>query len=280
MSCKRMRRFFWIVSLVLLLAVCFLIEKSQIGASEAGWHDRTETNASFSITIVNDINTFNSRLKPSQGFSCVLNFLQKKILFDTGGDGATLLGNMAEMGIDPKEIDLVILSHNHPDHVGGLRGFLERNVEGTIYMPGSFAKKAEEIARLAGAKWVEINEPREISPNLFTTGILGREIREQSLVLKTPNGLVVITGCAHPGLITVLQRAKEIGHDEVYLLLGGFHLGGHSASSIESIIQEIRAFGVRKVAPCHCSGVLARELFRQHYGQDFIDVGVGKIISL
>src|SRR4030043_1904868 len=133
MSCKRMRRFFWIVSLVLLLAVCFLIEKSQIRANEAGWHDRTETIASFRITIVNDNNTFNSRLKTSQGLSCGLNFFQKKILFDTGVDGATLLGNMAEMGIDPKKIDLVILSHNHPDHVGGLRGFLERNVGATIY---------------------------------------------------------------------------------------------------------------------------------------------------
>jgi len=279
MGWKRMKRFFWIVSLVLLFAVCPLIEKSQIGASEAGWHDRTEANVSFRITIVNDINTFNSRLKPSQGFSCVLNFLQKKILFDTGVDGATLLGNMAEMDIDPREIDLVIFSHNHPDHVGGLHGFLERNVGATIYMPGSFAKKAEEIARLAGAKWIEINEPREIFPNLFTTGILGREIREQSLVLKTSNGLVVITGCAHPGLITILQRAKEIGQDEIYLLLGGFHLKEHSASSIESIIQKIRDLGVKKVAPCHCSGNLARELFRQHYGQDFIDIGVGKIVS-
>jgi 7,8-dihydropterin-6-yl-methyl-4-(beta-D-ribofuranosyl)aminobenzene 5'-phosphate synthase len=280
MGWKRMMRFFWIVWLVLLLAACSSIEKSQMGAGEAGWRDGIETNVSFRIAIVYDNNTFNPRLKPAQGFSCVVNFLQKTILFDTGGEGPTLLGNMAKMGIDPREIDLVMLSHNHPDHVGGLPGFLERNAGGTIYLPGSFAKKSEEMARLAGAKWVEVNESREISPNLFTTGILGREIREQSLVLKTSNGLVVITGCAHPGLITILQRAKDIGRDEVYLLLGGFHLEGHSASSVESIIQRIRDLGVKKVAPCHCSGDLARGLFRQHYGQDFIDVRVGKIISL
>jgi 7,8-dihydropterin-6-yl-methyl-4-(beta-D-ribofuranosyl)aminobenzene 5'-phosphate synthase len=280
MGWKRMIRFFWIVWIVLLLASCSSIEKSQMGAGEPGWRDRSDANASLRIGIVYDNSTFNPRLKPANGFSCLVNSRQKTILFDTGGNGPTLLENMAKMGIDPREIDLIMLSHNHPDHVGGLPGFLERNAGETIYLPGSSAKQSEERARLAGAKWVDVYESREISVNLFSTGILGRQIQEQSLVLKTSNGLVVITGCAHPGLITILQRAKEIGRDEVYLLLGGFHLEGHSASSIESIVQRIRDLGVKKVAPCHCSGDLARGLFRQHYGQDFIDVGVGKIILL
>ena len=146
--------------------------------------------------------------------------------------------------------------------------------------PGSFSKESEERARGVGAKWVEVNGAREISENVLTTGILGREIKEQALILKTSCGLVVMTGCAHPGLITILRRAKEIGRDEVYLLLGGFHLEGQSAASIESIIRRIKEFGVKKVAPCHCSGDLARGLFHQHDGQDFIDVGVGKVISL
>jgi 7,8-dihydropterin-6-yl-methyl-4-(beta-D-ribofuranosyl)aminobenzene 5'-phosphate synthase len=280
MRWKRMIGFFQIVWIVLLLVSCSSIEKNQMGTGEPGWRDRSGADASLRIGIVYDNKTLSPRLKPANGFSCVVDVRQKTILFDTGGNGPTLLENMAKMGIDPREIDLVMLSHNHPDHVGGLPGFLERNSGETIYLPGSSAKQSEERARLAGAKWVEIYEPREIAMNLFSTGILGRQIQEQSLVLKTSNGLVVITGCAHPGLRTILQRAKEIGRDEVYLLLGGFHLEGQSASSIESIVQTIRDLGVKKVAPCHCSGDLARGIFRQRYGQDFIDVGVGKIISL
>jgi len=268
------------LGIVLLLAACSPIEKSKMGANEAGWHDRMEANVSVRIAIVGDNKTYDPRLKVGVGFSSVVNLSRKTILFDTGADGPTLLGNMAKMGIDPKEIDLVVLSHNHPDHVGGLPGFLERNAGVTLYLPGSSAKKSEERARGAGAKWVEVTGAREITENVFTTGILGKEINEQALVLKTSYGLVVMTGCAHPGLITILRRAKEIGRDEVYLLMGGFHLEGQSAASIESIIRRVKEFGVKKVAPCHCSGDLARGLFRQHYGEDFIDVGVGKIISL
>ncbi len=280
MRLEKMIRFSQIVSIVLLLASCSSIEKSQMGTGEPGWHGRSGADASLRIGIVYDNKTSSPRLKAANGFSCVVDFCQKTILFDTGGNGPILLENMAKMGIDPRKIDLVMLSHNHPDHVGGFPGFLERNSGGTIYLPGSSAKQSEEKARLAGVKCVEIYEPREIALNLFSTGILGKQIQEQSLVLKTPNGLVVITGCAHPGLRTILQRAKEIGRDEVYLLLGGFHLEGQSASSIESIVQTIRNHGVKKVAPCHCTGDLARGLLRQHYGHDFIDIGVGRIISL
>jgi len=276
----KMIRFFQSVLIVLLLASCSSIQKNQMGTVEPGRHDRGGVNASLRIDIVYDNKTLNPRLKAANGFSCVVAFGQKTILFDTGGNGPTLLENMDKMGINPRKIDLVLLSHNHSDHAGGLPGFLARNSGVTIYLPGSSAKQSDERARLAGAKSVEIYDPREIGLNLFSTGILGTQIQEQSLVLKTSNGLVVITGCAHPGLKTILQRAKEIGRDEVYLLLGGFHLDGQSTSSIESIVQTIRNLGVKKVAPCHCTGDLARGLFRQHYGQDFIDVGVGKNISI
>ena len=104
-----------------------------------------------------------------------------------------------------------------------------------------------------------------------------RSFHEQALALKTTEGLVVITGCAHPGIVNMVRKAREItGEERVYLGVGGFHLRGETPSRIESIAQELRLLSVRKVAPCHCSGDGTRKLFRERFEADYIESGVGK----
>jgi len=106
-------------------------------------------------------------------------------------------------------------------------------------------------------------------------------IKEQSLVITTSKGLVIITGCAHPGVVNVIRTAKEIVPDDrVYLVMGGFHLSGASSAQIESIIDSFVELGVERVAPCHCSGDEARRLFEERYGEDYIESGVGKRVPL
>ena len=131
----------------------------------------------------------------------------------------------------------------------------------------------------ASTTLVEVDEAIEISDGIYTTGQMGAGVIEQALVLSTPQGLVVVTGCAHPGIVEMVGRAKEVGGDEVYLVLGGFHLGGLNQAKVREIIANFRRLGVQKVAPCHCTGDKAIGLFRDAYRGDFIRNGVGTVLA-
>lgn len=231
------------------------------------------------ITVVYDNNTYDPRLQTAWGFSCLVEAGEATILFDTGGDGAILLGNMATLGSDPQSIEAVVLSHIHGDHTGGLRDLLGAGARPTIYVPRSFpARFKAEVRSLTTL--VEVTGLAEILPGIYTTGEVGSGIVEQALAVETPEGLVVITGCAHPGVVEMVRRAKQIGEDEVYLVLGGFHLGGASQRKIRRIIADLRALGVRRVAPCHCTGDKAIKAFADTFGADFIQNGAGCVMTV
>ena len=239
----------------------------------------TETAGRMKMTVVYDNNAYDPRLRTAWGFACLVERGDLILLFDTGGDAATLLSNMETLGLDPAEIDIVVLSHIHGDHVGGLGGILAVNEETTVYLPRSFPASFKEQAK-SYAHVVEVHEPMEIAEGIYTTGEMGAGIIEQSLVVATDPGLVVISGCAHPGIVNIVAKAKETMREEVHLVMGGFHLGGASQATIEGIVEDFRKLGVQKAAPCHCSGDRAREMFAAEYGEDFIEAGVGKVLDI
>ena len=239
----------------------------------------TETAGRVKMTIVYDNNEYDPRLRTAWGFACLLERGDLTLLFDTGGDAVTLRSNMETLGLDPTEIDIVVLSHIHGDHTDGLGGILAVNEETTVYLPRSFPSRFKEQVK-THARVVEVHEPVEIAEGIYTTGELGARIIEQSLVLVTGRGLVVITGCAHPGVVNIVAKAKEITNEEVYLVMGGFHLGEASEAAIGGIVEDFREMGVQKAAPCHCSGDLARSLFERAYGEDFIQMGVGSRLEV
>jgi 7,8-dihydropterin-6-yl-methyl-4-(beta-D-ribofuranosyl)aminobenzene 5'-phosphate synthase len=109
---------------------------------------------------------------------------------------------------------------------------------------------------------------------------MGLGILEQSLVVETNRGLVVITGCAHPGIVEIVAEAKEMRGQEVHLVMGGFHLVRVSEATIREIVEDFRELGGQKVAPCHCSGDLARSAFEAAYEENFILAGVGKRLEI
>jgi 7,8-dihydropterin-6-yl-methyl-4-(beta-D-ribofuranosyl)aminobenzene 5'-phosphate synthase len=125
-----------------------------------------------------------------------------------------------------------------------------------------------------------VHDAVEICQFVYSTGELGDGIKEQSLVIETAQGLVVITGCAHPGVVNIVRQAKELAGGEVYLVLGGFHLGNTSTAEITGIIEDFQQLGVQKAAPCHCSGDVARRLFDEAYGEDFNPAGVGSRLEV
>jgi 7,8-dihydropterin-6-yl-methyl-4-(beta-D-ribofuranosyl)aminobenzene 5'-phosphate synthase len=221
-----------------------------------------------------------SGLQTAWGFAAVVEGLEKTLLFDTGGDGALLLANMKEMGIDPEMIDGVFLSHAHGDHAGGLDRFLRRNPSVTVFMPASFPRRFQRAAAEAGGYVVTISAATKLFEGTYSTGPMGRATEEQALVLDTPKGLVIMTGCAHPGIVDVAREAKRQRGKEVRLLMGGFHLLRHSKSRIRATIDALEALGVVQVAPSHCTGDRATAMFRKAWGKDFLDGGCGAVIEL
>lgn len=231
------------------------------------------------LTILYDNNPYDYRLKSSWGFSCLIELEEKKILFDTGGDGQTLLENMRILNKDPKTIGIVILSHIHGDHTGGLRSLLREKSTLKIYVPESFPQNFDRAVKNYRATVVRVNAPLEICQGFHSTGEMGHGIKEQSLLIDSAKGIILVTGCAHPGIVEVIKRAKTIGRQNIYMVVGGWHLSSAGEREIKGIIDTFLRVGIQKVAPCHCTGDRAMAMFKSEYGENFIRAGAGRIIK-
>ena len=245
----------------------------------AGGTEKIEQSQLRLHVVFNNV-PYKAGLKTSWGFSCLIEGLDETILFDTGGNGDILLSNMQRLGLDPEGVDAVVLSHIHTDHTGGLGAFLAHNPDVTVYMPESFpASFQQEVIRL-GAATEAVSRPRQLMASVYSTGEMGWTIKEQALIVDTREGLIVITGCAHPNVADMADQAKTYLGKNIYLLMGGFHLGGSSDTEIRAIITHLKALGVKKVAPSHCTGDNAIRMFRDEWADDFVEGGLGAIIEL
>jgi 7,8-dihydropterin-6-yl-methyl-4-(beta-D-ribofuranosyl)aminobenzene 5'-phosphate synthase len=198
------------------------------------------------------------------GFSCIVE--EEKVLFDTGGDVATLLYNMRKFMINPRNISKIVLSHEHGDHTGGIQ-ILDHCGEVEVYVPRSFSSQLK--SRIASRPNVNLNQvggPQEICERILTTGELGKITKEQSLTVKTGKGLTLITGCAHPGLENMLQVASKFG--EIYAVVGGFH-GFNKLEGLK---------GIRLIVPCHCT-THKREILRL-YPESSVECSAGRVIEI
>ncbi len=233
----------------------------------------------LTITILYDNNPFDEQLKTAWGFAALVEYRGYTLLFDTGGDGPTLLSNMDILEVEPTRIQSVVLSHTHGDHTGGLAALLEAGIHPTVYLPPSFpASFKQGVAQVTTV--VETSPGMALAEDIYTTGEMGGGIPEQAMVIRTAHGLVVVTGCAHPGIVKVIEKAKSLFDEPVHLVLGGFHLSSANEAELTDILVEIRRLGVEKVAPCHCTGDRAIAMFAEEYGEDFIQAGVGKVIQV
>jgi 7,8-dihydropterin-6-yl-methyl-4-(beta-D-ribofuranosyl)aminobenzene 5'-phosphate synthase len=233
----------------------------------------------INIAIIYDNNPYKKGLETAWGFSCFVKGPAKTILFDTGGDGSLLLRNMKSLGIDPKEIDIIFLSHIHKDHVGGLWHVIERNPKVIVYIPESFPGSFKKDVKGHGIKLVEVQRPMKMCEGVYSTGELGTDIKEQSLIIHDERGLIVITGCAHPGIVNVVNKVKDCFRRDIFLLIGGFHLSGKSKDELKKIVSSLKRAGVHSIGPCHCTGDTAKEVLKEEYQKNFINVGAGRVIK-
>jgi 7,8-dihydropterin-6-yl-methyl-4-(beta-D-ribofuranosyl)aminobenzene 5'-phosphate synthase len=210
------------------------------------------------ITIIYDNTTFQKSLTKDWGFSCLIEAYKKKILFDTGGDGAILMRNMRKLKIDPLSIDDVFLSHPHYDHIGGLSAFLNENNNVTIHLPSS-------LKGIRNAKKVlYYDKPSKIHDHFYTTGELDQV--EHSLAIETEEGLVLIVGCSHPGMEKIFKAFSPFGR--IYGIVGGLH-GFNRFELLE---------GLEFICPCHCTQY--KKKIKSRYPDQYIEGGAGKIIDV
>jgi 7,8-dihydropterin-6-yl-methyl-4-(beta-D-ribofuranosyl)aminobenzene 5'-phosphate synthase len=208
-----------------------------------------------------------------------------EVLFDTGGDGATLMHNLTKLGLDPRAIDAIVLSHAHGDHTGGLNALLSMGARPTVYVPASFSAAFKRDVRRV-TDLVEVTAVTTVAPGIYTTGEVGSGIIEEALVVEVEDGLVVVTGCAHPGVVEMVRNAKDAAAEarggtgidsgeQIAMVMGGFHLGNADRARVEGIIADLRDLGVQRVAPCHCTGDRARQMFGDAFGTNCVLAGVG-----
>jgi 7,8-dihydropterin-6-yl-methyl-4-(beta-D-ribofuranosyl)aminobenzene 5'-phosphate synthase len=238
-----------------------------------------DAGTSLKITIVYDNTLYEPELTAGWGFSALIEYKGHTLLFDTGADGQALLNNMAALHINPLEIETVVLSHNHSDHTGGLNALLSTGVQPKVYLlpsfPASFKQPISQVTTV-----IETTPDQVITEGIFTTGEMGGSTPEQAIAIEIDQGVVILTGCAHPGIIAVIEHVKETSGKPVYLVLGGFHLKDAAPTEIAAIVQAFRRLGVEHVGPCHCTGEQAMAAFAEEYGDDFVQVGTGKIIEI
>lgn len=211
------------------------------------------------VIIVYDNVAFRKDLQADWGFSALIETKEIRILFDTGADGHILLSNMQKLGINPRSINEVFISHAHWDHIGGLSAFLDQNPEVKVWAPPSFQEPKNENTRKA----IKLGNPRKLHKGIYSTGEL--EGIEQSLCIKTEKGITVIAGCSHPAMKHILQAASQFG--KVYGIIGGLH--GTRPESLKNLDL---------ICPTHCTQYKSE--IKSLYPEKYVEGGVGRTIEI
>jgi 7,8-dihydropterin-6-yl-methyl-4-(beta-D-ribofuranosyl)aminobenzene 5'-phosphate synthase len=265
------------------------------------------------ITILYDAFGKDVAMTKDWGFSALVEIAGKRILFDTGNNADVFAANVKAKGVDLTKLDFVVLSHRHSDHMAGLSYVLSVNPTVKIYapkegfgifgssLPSSFYRKDEslppemryyggqppEIMKF-GAAWGAahfelIDQTTEIAPGVSLIALVSdapgtREVKELSLAVNTPDGMVLVVGCSHPGIERIVEAAAAI-NSKIHLIAGGFHLVVAPDDVIARVTTSLKdKFKVENIAPGHCTGEPMFAALRRAFDDRYIYAGVGTSI--
>jgi 7,8-dihydropterin-6-yl-methyl-4-(beta-D-ribofuranosyl)aminobenzene 5'-phosphate synthase len=295
--------------------VALLLAGALAGAAALTAVTETAVAAESKITILYDAFGNDAEMKKDWGYSALIEVAGKRILFDTGNDGDIFATNVKAKGVDLTNLDFVVLSHRHSDHMAGLNHVLSVNPKVKIYapregfgiygssLPSSFYRKDEalppqmryydgkppEVIKFGtawqGANFETIDKTTEIAPGITLIALVSdapgtRELRELSLAVDTPDGLVLVVGCSHPGIDKIAEAAAAI-NPKIQLIAGGFHLVAAPDDVIARTVASLKErFKVENVAPGHCTGEPTFAALKQAFGNQYIYAGIGVSLRL
>ncbi len=275
----------------------------------------TAGQSSNRVTILYDAFGKSSAMTKAWGYSALVEYGGKRILFDTGGNAEIFEHNVKALGVDLTKLDFVVLSHRHSDHISGLNYLLRVNPTVKIYapaepwgpfgwsVPNSLYRKDESLAAsmryfdgnppdalTASSPWpqanfVRVDSTTEIAPGVFlvatTSQVTGTlELREISMAIRGPQGLIIVDGCSHAGVEKVLEAATKID-SHIRILFGGLHLVGASNTDIQRITAALHdQWKLDYVAVGHCTGEPMFAALQKAFGDRYLYAGVGTAVEM
>jgi 7,8-dihydropterin-6-yl-methyl-4-(beta-D-ribofuranosyl)aminobenzene 5'-phosphate synthase len=268
------------------------------------------------VTILYDSFGKSPTLTMDWGFAALVDYGGKRILFDTGNNAQIFEHNVKAAGVDLQKLDFVVMSHRHGDHMGGLAYLLKVNPTVKIYAPKErsgvygddqpsstwyrkdpslpaeqryYSGAPPEIIHM-GEAWPSANfqlidKNIEIVPGMYLIALVSDkpgtlELRELSLAIRTPDGLVLVVGCSHPGVERIVQEASAID-PHINLLLGGLHQIQAPDPEVERIARVLHdQYKLDRIAPGHCTGEPEFAALKKTFGDHYLYAGVGSIVDL
>lgn len=268
------------------------------------------------ITILYDAFGKTNSMKKDWGFSALIETNGKRILFDTGNNPDVFEQNVKAAGIDLTKLDFVVFSHRHGDHVGGLTYLLKVNPRVKIYAPAdglggifgsskpsSFYRKADTLPPdmryydgdppaviTLGNAWPSahfdlIDSTTEVVPGITLIAVVSdvpgtKEMKELSIAINTPEGIVLMVGCSHPGIENIVTQAAKI-NTHIHFIAGGVHLVTTPDSLIAKTVVSLKdKWKVDWIAPGHCTGEPAFVALKQAFGERYLYAGLGTVLDV
>ena len=268
------------------------------------------------ITVLYDAFGKDAAMTKDWGYAALVEINGKRILFDTGGDPAIFAKNVKAKGVDLTKLDFVVLSHRHGDHIGGVSYLLSANPQVKIYAPkdglggtfgsditSTFYRKDEALPAekryyggtppaimklgtvFPGANIQLIDKTTEVMPGITLLALVSdapgtRELKELSLAVETPEGIVLVVGCSHPGIEAIVAEAIKID-PHIHFVAGGFHLLTAQDPVIEKVTNTLHdAYKVDFIAPGHCTGEPTFAALQKAFGDRYLYAGLGTTLIL
>lgn len=305
------RQILQLILLTVIASICSASANAEIDASDAS----TSPVQTLKLTVLYDAFGKDRTLEKDWGYAALIEIGGRRILFDTGNDAAVLEHNAKAEGIDLSQLDFVVISHRHGDHMGGLSYVLSVNPNVKIYapkeafgvfgssLPASFYRKGSSLrpeqryfdgappsVMKFGTAWPKarielVDKSVEIAPGISLISLVSDkpgtlELREISLAINTPNGLVIVVGCSHPGIDRIVDAAALLDK-HIHLIAGGLHLALAQDAEIERLVSALHdQYKVDWIAPGHCTGEPAFAALERRFGVHYLYAGLGSVIDL
>jgi len=232
------------------------------------------------VSVIYDNYVHTKGLTADWGFSILIEGPAKTVLFDTGTRPAIFEDNFHKMHLKASAIDAVVFSHEHRDHTGGISALAKMKTGIPVIMPHDFEESFKQSMTGLGFRPLMVREPAAICGHLYTSGVFDFPLPEQALVLDTKKGLVVMTGCSHPGIVSMLKDIKSSFDKNIYMVFGGFHLMNKTDDEMDAIIAAMKSLGVVKCGATHCTGERQIKRIREKFGDGFVELGVGNTLVI